>query len=48
MVGVTAGASAPGELVEATLKRLLDAGFGPVEPVISAEEEMTFRLPPLP
>ncbi len=48
VVGVTAGASAPGELVEATLKRLLDAGFGPVEPVISAEEEMTFRLSPLP
>jgi 4-hydroxy-3-methylbut-2-enyl diphosphate reductase len=44
-VGVTSGASVPEILVQEVLGRLADRGFGPVEEVVSAEEDLMFSLP---
>jgi 4-hydroxy-3-methylbut-2-enyl diphosphate reductase len=45
-VGVTAGASAPEELVEALIARLRELGCGDVEQVRIVTEHVTFTLPP--
>lgn len=45
-VGLTSGASVPEELVDGVLKWLADQGFGHVEVVTSAQENLTFALPP--
>lgn len=45
-VGLTSGASVPEELVNGVLVRLADFGFGSVEAVLTAEENLTFALPP--
>lgn len=45
-VGVSAGASAPEELVEQLLERLSDLGFGSAKTVVYAEEDVHFALPP--
>ncbi|MFL5946551.1 MAG: 4-hydroxy-3-methylbut-2-enyl diphosphate reductase, partial [Gaiellaceae bacterium] len=45
VVGVTAGASTPESLVEATIQRLARLGFGEVEEVTVAREDVHFRLP---
>ena len=45
-VGVTSGASVPESLVEGVLTWLSEAGFGDVEPVVTAEETLIFALPP--
>ncbi len=47
-VGVTAGASAPETLVQQLLTELSRRGFGPVEPVIAAEEQAIAFPPPEP
>lgn len=47
-IGVSAGASAPEELVEATVERLRRLGYGAEEPVEAAVETVAFRLPALP
>ena len=44
-VGVTAGASAPEDLVLNTIHRLQDLGFDQVRELSSAEEHVTFALP---
>jgi 4-hydroxy-3-methylbut-2-enyl diphosphate reductase len=44
-VGVTSGASVPEELVEELLADLAEAGFGDVQPVKTAEEDLMFSLP---
>ena len=45
IVGLTAGASTPEELVEEALARLADLGYGEVEEVTVAREDVHFRLP---
>lgn len=45
VVGVTAGASTPDELVLAVLGRLAAAGYAEVEEVTVAREDVHFRLP---
>ena len=45
-VGLTSGASVPEELVDGVLHTLAEHGFGNVEVVFSAEESLTFALPP--
>ncbi|MBP2704323.1 4-hydroxy-3-methylbut-2-enyl diphosphate reductase [Microbispora sp. RL4-1S] len=45
-VGVSAGASVPEQLVTGLLERLAASGFTDVRPVTTAEETMTFSLPP--
>ena len=45
-VGVTSGASVPEDLVDGVLALLADNGFGDVVEVHSAEEHLTFALPP--
>ena len=45
VIGLTAGASTPGELVEATIDRLADLGYGEVVEVTVAREDVHFRLP---
>ena len=45
-VGLTSGASVPEELVDGVIQALADYGFGNVEVVFSAEESLTFALPP--
>src|SRR5437763_652410 len=45
-VGVTSGASVPESLVAAVLDWLSDHGYRDVEQVVSAEEHLTFALPP--
>ena len=45
VVGLTAGASTPEELVEATIGRLAARGFGEVVEVTVAREDVHFRLP---
>jgi 4-hydroxy-3-methylbut-2-enyl diphosphate reductase len=44
-VGVTSGASVPEILVQEVLAWLADRGYGPVEEVVSAEEDLMFSLP---
>lgn len=44
-VGLTAGASAPEDLVQATVKHLLDRFGGTVEPFVHTSESITFSLP---
>ena len=44
-VGVTSGASVPEVLVEEVLADLADAGFGTVQVVKTAEEDLMFSLP---
>jgi 4-hydroxy-3-methylbut-2-enyl diphosphate reductase len=44
-VGVTSGASVPDELVHEVLADLAEAGFGDVEEVKTAEEDLLFSLP---
>lgn len=44
-VGVTSGASAPEELVREVLDQLADAGYGSVQDVVTAEEDLMFSLP---
>lgn len=45
-VGVSAGASAPEELVSQLLERLKDLGFAGAQAVVYAEEDVHFALPP--
>jgi 4-hydroxy-3-methylbut-2-en-1-yl diphosphate reductase len=44
-VGLTAGASTPEELVQATVARLASLGWGELEEVTVARENVQFRLP---
>jgi 4-hydroxy-3-methylbut-2-enyl diphosphate reductase len=44
-IGITAGASTPEELVEATIARLADHGWDELEEVTVAREDVHFRLP---
>jgi 4-hydroxy-3-methylbut-2-enyl diphosphate reductase len=44
-VGVTSGASVPEVLVQEVLRWLDERGYGPVEEVVSAEEDLLFSLP---
>ncbi len=44
-VGVTSGASVPELLVREVLDDLADAGYGSVEEVVTAEEDLVFSLP---
>lgn len=44
-VGVTSGASVPDELVQELLRDLADAGYGTVQEVKTAEEDLIFSLP---
>ena len=44
-IGVTSGASVPELLVQEVLDQLLDAGYGTVERVVTAEEDLMFSLP---
>nr|WP_246328654.1 4-hydroxy-3-methylbut-2-enyl diphosphate reductase [Curtobacterium pusillum] len=44
-VGVTSGASVPEELVAEVLDQLADAGYGTVEEVVTAHEDLMFSLP---
>ena len=44
-IGLTAGASTPEELVEATLTRLATLGWDELEEVTVAREDVHFRLP---
>jgi 4-hydroxy-3-methylbut-2-enyl diphosphate reductase len=45
VVGLTAGASTPEQLVEATITRLAALGYGTVEEITVAREDVHFRLP---
>jgi 4-hydroxy-3-methylbut-2-en-1-yl diphosphate reductase len=45
VVGLTAGASTPEQLVEATIARLAAAGYDDVEEITVAREDVHFRLP---
>jgi 4-hydroxy-3-methylbut-2-enyl diphosphate reductase len=45
VVGLTAGASTPDELVQAVLARLADRGYDELEEVTVAREDVHFRLP---
>ena len=44
-VGVTSGASVPEVLVQEVLEQLADAGYGLVEEVVTAHEDLMFSLP---
>ena len=44
-VGVTSGASVPEVLVQEVLDDLADAGYGTVDQVVTAEEDLMFSLP---
>ncbi|WP_165063944.1 4-hydroxy-3-methylbut-2-enyl diphosphate reductase [Marisediminicola senii] len=44
-VGVTSGASVPEVLVQEVLDDLADAGYGDVQQVVTAEEDLMFSLP---
>jgi 4-hydroxy-3-methylbut-2-enyl diphosphate reductase len=44
-VGVTSGASVPESLVTEVLGWLAERGFGDVQPVVTAEEDLLFSLP---
>jgi 4-hydroxy-3-methylbut-2-en-1-yl diphosphate reductase len=45
VIGLTAGASTPESLVEATIQRLADLGYADVEEITVAREDVHFRLP---
>ena len=45
VVGLTAGASTPGELVDATIEQLAGRGYEDVVEVTVAREDVHFRLP---
>jgi 4-hydroxy-3-methylbut-2-enyl diphosphate reductase len=45
VIGLTAGASTPGELVDATIKELVERGYKDVVEVTVAREDVHFRLP---
>src|ERR687886_543304 len=45
VVGLTAGASTPEQPVEATIARLAELGYGDVEEITVAREDVHFRLP---
>jgi len=45
VVGLTAGASTPEQLIEGTIARLAALGYGAVEEVTVAREDVHFRLP---
>jgi 4-hydroxy-3-methylbut-2-enyl diphosphate reductase len=45
VIGITAGASTPEPLVEDTIQRLGALGFGEVEEITVAREDVHFRLP---
>ncbi|OLE01021.1 MAG: 4-hydroxy-3-methylbut-2-enyl diphosphate reductase [Actinobacteria bacterium 13_1_20CM_4_69_9] len=45
VVGLTAGASTPEQLVEGTIQRLAALGYGDVEEITVAREDVHFRLP---
>ena len=45
VIGLTAGASTPEQLVEATISRLAARGYGEVEEITVAREDVHFRLP---
>ncbi len=45
VVGLTAGASTPEQLVEATIEQLAGRGYGEVVEVTVAREDVHFRLP---
>jgi 4-hydroxy-3-methylbut-2-enyl diphosphate reductase len=45
IVGVTAGASTPEELVQAVISRLADNGYDDHDEVTVAREDVHFRLP---
>jgi 4-hydroxy-3-methylbut-2-en-1-yl diphosphate reductase len=44
-IGLTAGASTPEQLVQATVARLADAGYTELEEITVAREDVKFRLP---
>ena len=44
-IGVTSGASVPEVLVQEVLDDLADAGYGTVEQIVTAEEDLMFSLP---
>jgi len=45
VVGITAGASTPEQLVEATIQRLAELGYADLEEITVAREDVHFRLP---
>jgi 4-hydroxy-3-methylbut-2-enyl diphosphate reductase len=45
VVGLTAGASTPEQLVEGTISRLAELGYADVEEITVAREDVHFRLP---
>jgi 4-hydroxy-3-methylbut-2-en-1-yl diphosphate reductase len=45
VVGLTAGASTPEELVEATVQQLAGRGYGELVEATVAQEDVHFRLP---
>jgi 4-hydroxy-3-methylbut-2-enyl diphosphate reductase len=45
VIGITAGASTPEQLVEATISRLAGLGYAGVEEITVAREDVHFRLP---
>ena len=45
MIGLTAGASTPGELVDATIEQLGARGYDEVIEITVAREDVHFRLP---
>ena len=46
-IGITAGASAPEELVQELIDRLSELGDIDLQPVSGVEETIQFKLPPL-
>jgi 4-hydroxy-3-methylbut-2-enyl diphosphate reductase len=44
-IGLTAGASTPEQLVQATVSRLAEAGYSELEEITVAREDVKFRLP---
>jgi 4-hydroxy-3-methylbut-2-enyl diphosphate reductase len=45
VIGLTAGASTPGELVDATIDQLASRGYDEVVEITVAREDVHFRLP---
>jgi 4-hydroxy-3-methylbut-2-enyl diphosphate reductase len=45
VIGLTAGASTPGELVDATIEQLASRGYDEVVEITVAREDVHFRLP---